>query len=230
VNEHDLLLRAALLTGPEAVDCWRIWRESTSVAELDRDAQWLLPMLYRNLSDHGVPERELVRYAGVYRHHWYRNLLQLRRAEVAEGVRGPVLFGGAAIALERPDRLGARPFETVDAIGPGDRLLGDPFDAEFIARARTLTWRHRTWSVLDPADHLVLVCLRRELADRRSSLLWLVDAASLISLHADLDWGRVADLADRLGCRPRVQEALGDVQTRCGVGSPFLCDDSGTPR
>lgn len=221
VNEHDLLLRAALLDGSEAVDCWRAWGDSTTVDELDGDAQWLLPLLYHNLVEHGVPAHELVRYAGVYRHHWYRNLLLLHDAEVAHGSQRPVVFGGAAIALARPARVGARPFQSVETLGGSVPLFGDPFDAQLIERARTVTWRHRSWSVLDPADHLVLVCLRGADADSRSSLLWLLDAATLIKLHSTLDWARVTALSEALGCRREVAAALDEVSRRCAVSIPL---------
>ena len=223
MNRHDLLLRAAVLDGPEALDCWRMWRSTVTVDELDSDAQWLLPLLYQNLCDHGVGADELVRYAGVYRHHWYRNLLLFRQAEVAHGVHGThrsVVVGGAAIALERPDRIGARPFEVVETLDPVNQLFGDPVDAELIGRACTVVWRGRSWSVLDAADHLVLVCRRRERAETRSSLLWLADAATLIGLHPDLDWARVSSLADELGSSAEVAAALDDVGRRCGVALP----------
>ncbi len=137
--EHDLLLRAALLRGPEAIDAWTQWRARTSIDALDSDSQWLLPLLDRNLRALGVPGDARVRYHNVYRHNWYKNQVLLRRAEPAlhalqrarlQPVRlkpdatydgSVVLLGGAALALAHYDAIGARPFSVVEVLRPADR-------------------------------------------------------------------------------------------------------------
>jgi len=242
VAGHDLALRAALLDGPKGVAAWRAWRSSTTVDELEPDAQWLLALLYCTLRAQGVAANELVRYASVYRHHWYRNMLMLRQFERAtvvdttaaastiadggDGVGGVaacrVLFAGAAIAFERVGQIGARPFQAVETLDAVALLHGESLAAELATRARPVTWRGATWWVIDPADHLVFVCLGGADWDSRSSLLWLSDAASLIVLHPDIDGARVERVACRLGRTREVDAALRTVAERCGVQAPWM--------
>lgn len=218
-RQHDLLLRAALGRGAEAIEAWRAWSDATSVDSLDQDAQWLLPLLSDNLAQHGIAHDELTRYANVYRHHWYRNLLALRRFEPsleAPGFAG-VVYGGAAIALERIDAIGVRPFETVRQLNARHGLFGPPFDDELIGRSRSIEWRGRQWPVLDPADHLVVICVSRGTWSRRSSLLWIADVAIVLDRHPTVDRERVESLAHRLGSGADVARALDEVADRCGL-------------
>src|SRR2546430_6554391 len=47
--QQELLLRAALLQGPRAVEAFERWRHLVDVEELDPDSHRLLPQLYHNL-------------------------------------------------------------------------------------------------------------------------------------------------------------------------------------
>jgi hypothetical protein len=246
-HEQDLLLRAALLDGAAAIDAWHAWRERTSVDVLDRDSQWLLPQLFHNLRANGVSLRQLGRYHNVYRHNWYKNNLALRRAQpLLDRLRSaagaaPVVIGGAAIALQQPDAIGARPFEAVDvlaassssgaAIDPPESavagailrtsLFGEPWDALVASRAIECEWMQTSWLVLAPADHLVAIGVYGREWDRRSNLLWLADAAFLIRRLTDCDWTDVAALAHDIGRIDELAEALRLVRDRCGIPTPI---------
>ena len=121
--KHRLLLRAALLNGCEAIMGWQHWQEVTHIEQLDSEAQWLLPLLYCNLHANGVADAHLARYAGVYRHNWYKNHLlltelehALRESDLRDGTA--LLINAAAMALQHYPRLGARPIRALDVVVP----------------------------------------------------------------------------------------------------------------
>jgi hypothetical protein len=246
-HEQDLLLRAALLDGAAAIDAWHAWRERTSIDALDRDSQWLLPRLFYNLRANGVSLRQLGRYHHVYRHNWYKNNLALRRAQPLldrlqemDG-RSPVVIGGAAMALQQSEAIGARPFEAVDvlvasssfgvALDPSESavagtvlrtsLFGTPWDDLVAARAIACEWMHARWLVPAPADHLVAIAVYGPEWDRRSNLLWLADAAMLIRRLTDRDWANVAALAYGTGRIDALASTLRLVSDRCGIPAPI---------
>jgi hypothetical protein len=246
-HEQDLLLRAALLDGAAAIDAWHAWRDRTSVDALDRDSQWLLPRLFHNLHANGVPAPLLARYHNVYRHNWYKNNLALRRVrpllDRLRAVAGaaPVIIGGAAMALRQSEAIGARPFEAVDVLvasaSPGaasdppesavaevvlrTSLFGAPWDALVAARAIACEWIHARWLVPAPADHLVAIAVHGREWDRRSTLLWLADAATLFRCLTDRDWADVAALAHDIGRVDDLAAALRLVGDRCGIPAPI---------
>ncbi|MFB2921627.1 nucleotidyltransferase family protein [Aerosakkonema funiforme] len=74
-SEQELLLLAALKQGKDATDAWHQWKTTVDIEELDPESYRLLPLLYRNLSAHGVEDFEMVRLKGVYRRRWYENQL-----------------------------------------------------------------------------------------------------------------------------------------------------------
>lgn len=241
-REQELLLRAALWRGPEGLGAWEQWRARARLDALDGDSQWLLPALYENLRAQDVAPRLLVRYRNVYLHNWYRNNLTLHRAQPAlarlEGVSGAVvLLGGGALALAHYATLGARPFERLSVLapgasvpteaGPGTRdvdvrasLLDPGADEELVRRATVVRWQATRHLVLDPADQVLDLCLRRREWDHRSGLLWMCDAVMVARRHPGLDWRQVMALAGRLDRRREVARALGYLRDRLGLGLP----------
>jgi hypothetical protein len=126
-----LLLRAALLHGPEALDAWERWKASTDIDRIDRGSHRLLPLVYRMLEREGVADPLLARLKGVYRHTWSRNQLMLHA--LAGGVRAlqeagleAMILKGAALSLVYYRDLGARPMDDVDVLvrtGDAERAL-----------------------------------------------------------------------------------------------------------
>jgi hypothetical protein len=241
--DHDLLLQAALLDGGRALDSWQAWRARTVVEGLDPDSQWLLPQLYCNLRSQGAAVAALARYRNVYRHNWYKNHLQMRRAQHALRTMampgGAVVVGGAAMALRQSDAFGARPFRSVELLAvtaeAGDAALSMPdddavvvqttrfgarWDADVTGRATAVEGATARWRVLDPADQLVDICVRRHAWDHGSSLFWLVDVVTLTRRSPELDWRRVATLTSSLGQRCAVAAAFDEVEARCRLRLP----------
>jgi hypothetical protein len=117
-----LLLEAALAEGEQARGAWEeASRRVGSVERLEGENYRLLPLLYRNLSEHGVEGAGLGRLKGVYRHSWYVNHMHFRRAAEVLGslerasVDTLVLKGGALSRLYY-DAPGTRPMEDVDVL------------------------------------------------------------------------------------------------------------------
>ena len=237
--EHELLIRATTLEGAGAIDAWREWTARTNVDALDSDSQWLLPLLFHNLYAQGVAMSLLARYRNVYRHNWYKNHLALQRAGTAiDALGAPVIvLGAAAMALRLGIAAGARPFESVElllspqaaghftsapppAFAVRRSIFGNPTDVAVVARATVVAWRHRQWFVLDPADQLVEICVRRHDWDRRSMLFWMTDAAFLLR-RCLLDWSRVARLAIDVGHQGHVAMALRAVAEQGAPGIPM---------
>ena len=148
---QKLLLRAALSEGDPAT-AWGEWRRSGGqIDDLDRDAQRVLPQLYRNLVDAGCDDPDRERLKGIYRHEWSSNQILFNAAGPAlralhdAGIEAMVLKGGAVAGLY-PDGLGTRPMRDIDillrreAVDAGLRILAShgvaTEDARRLARAR----------------------------------------------------------------------------------------------
>lgn len=74
-SEQELLLRSALKQGKDGTDAWQQWKTTVDIEDLDPESYRLLPLLYRNLSVHGVSDSHTIRLKGVYRRRWYENQL-----------------------------------------------------------------------------------------------------------------------------------------------------------
>jgi hypothetical protein len=119
--EQELLLRAALLKGEEAIEAWRQWKSGVDIERLDPASHRILPLLYRNLLSLGVEDLSMGKYKGVYRQTWYRNQLLFHSlASVVRSFRDAdietiVLKGAALIVLNYKD-YGLRPMNDFDIL------------------------------------------------------------------------------------------------------------------
>ncbi len=119
--DEELLLKACLLRGDDAVLCWRGWRDRVDIEGIDLGTQRLLPLLYANLHDLGVADPALARYKNVYRHARLHNQVLTRQAlEALEllagaGIEGMLLKGIAFIALYY-GQFGLRPMNDIDVM------------------------------------------------------------------------------------------------------------------
>jgi hypothetical protein len=137
---QELLLRAALGTGPSALAAWERWRGSVALDELDRESLHLLPLLHKNLRALGVDDDPaLARARGVWKHAWTRNrvrfraLADLTRALHAAGVPAMALKG-VVLAIRCYEHVGLRPMQDFDLLVPMARAA----DAVSLVRARGL--------------------------------------------------------------------------------------------
>lgn len=119
--KQELLLKAALLRGPEALQAWEDWRKIADIEVLDFGSHRMLPKLYRNLLLHRVSSPDLARFRSVYRYYWYQNETLFHRAKEllkscrAQGVDTMVLKGAAMISLYYKDS-GVRPMQDFDLV------------------------------------------------------------------------------------------------------------------
>jgi hypothetical protein len=119
--QQELLLRAALSEGDEALRAWQQWKRSSGVSRIDRGSARLLPLLYHNLRLHEVTEPFMERLKEEYVRTWCDNEIlfhetarllrsfQLRRIETI------VLKGAALAALFYRD-TGLRPMTDIDIL------------------------------------------------------------------------------------------------------------------
>lgn len=126
--EQELLLKAALLTGEEAIAAWKQWAASVDFDLLDAGSQRLLPLLYSNLAKQGIEHPALAIYKGFYRMTWYKNqLLRHRMGRVlrllcSRGIPA-VLLKGAAMAQLYYQDWALRPMNDFDLLVPQEKAL-----------------------------------------------------------------------------------------------------------
>jgi hypothetical protein len=120
-RSQALLARAALLEGSAALDAWHAWQQVESLSRIDYETRALLPLLYRNLRslDQGEPALPLLK--GAYRHAWFENQHQLRRAGSAlatltEAGFETLVLKGAALTVQCYRDSGLRPMADVDVL------------------------------------------------------------------------------------------------------------------
>jgi hypothetical protein len=121
---QELLLKAALLSGKEALDAWKKWQEKINWEEhLDQGSFRLLPLLYTNLHKHGLDDPVMGKLKGIYRNAWSKNqTLFHEMAKVIECLQNAgiktILLKGASLSLLYYKNNGARPMADIDVLVP----------------------------------------------------------------------------------------------------------------
>jgi hypothetical protein len=122
--QQKLLLKAALLSGSEALDAWRKWQDKIDWEEhLEQGSFRLLPLIYTNLHKHGVDNPDMGMLKGIYRKAWSKNqTLFHEMAKVVEylqhaGIK-TMLLKGASLSLLYYKNGGARPMADIDVLVP----------------------------------------------------------------------------------------------------------------
>ncbi|HYM70045.1 MAG TPA: nucleotidyltransferase family protein [bacterium] len=125
-RQEELLLRAALLHGPDALAAWDQWKSIIDFDDIDSESYRLVPRLYCSLRDQGVADPLLGRLRGIYRRTWYQN--QLRFHAMARPLRllhaagiPTMLLKGAALVLQYYRDYGMRPMTDFDICVPGNQ-------------------------------------------------------------------------------------------------------------
>lgn len=122
-HQQGLLLRAALLQGEDALAAWEEWKAGVDIQRLDVGSYRLLPLLYRNLSLHGVNDPLMATFKGVYRNTWCKNQLlfnkvsSVLRAFHEAGIQ-TMLLKGAALTINYYRDYGLRPMSDFDILVP----------------------------------------------------------------------------------------------------------------
>lgn len=126
--QQELLLRAALLKGSDAVDAWEEWKSVIDVESLDPASHRMLPLLYRSLQIQGIKDPSMGKYKGVYRRTWYKNqvlfhaIASLLDSFAGAGIETMVLKGAALIVLNYRD-IGLRPMNDFDVLVRMEQVL-----------------------------------------------------------------------------------------------------------
>ena len=116
-----MLLKAALLSGDEAISAWQDWRSSADIDRMDPGSFRLLPLLYRNLVDHDVSDPLLPYLKGIYRRTWYKNQTQFHNSlpvlnTFHEAGIQTMLLKGAALTMLYYKNNGIRPMTDLDVL------------------------------------------------------------------------------------------------------------------
>jgi predicted nucleotidyltransferase len=126
---QELLLKAALLSGEDAITAWRKWQDMADWKEyLEPGSFRLLPLLYINLQKQAMNDPAMVKLKGIYRHAWSKNqILFHETAEVIQQLQQAgihtMLLKGVSLSLLYYKNNGARPMSDIDILIPFDKTL-----------------------------------------------------------------------------------------------------------
>ncbi len=118
---QELLLRAALLDGENAIDAWEEWRSRVDADQLDLGSERLLPLVYRNLVNRNVKDPVIGKLKAVYRRTWRDNQLLFHRVSgllrsFCDAGIETIVLKGAALALLHYKDSGLRPMNDFDVM------------------------------------------------------------------------------------------------------------------
>jgi len=121
--DEELLLRAALLEGPDAIEAWRALHPRLRVDTLGRSARRVLPLLGANLRRHGIDESSLAPFVAARDQAAARTgalFVAMRRllAALADAGVETLVLKGAALTLTYYGDPGLRPMADVDVLVP----------------------------------------------------------------------------------------------------------------
>ncbi|MDD5219852.1 MAG: nucleotidyltransferase family protein [Candidatus Bipolaricaulis sp.] len=120
-ERQALLVRAALLDGEPAIDAWNRWKAAGDAERIDDGSSALLPVVYRNLTVHGLSDPAINLAQQAYKITWLENERRFREigglleALNAAGIETMILKG-AALALLYYRDLGLRSMGDVDVL------------------------------------------------------------------------------------------------------------------
>lgn len=142
---QQLLLRAAFIKAPPALDAWCRWKMAVDLnVPIDITSLRLLPLVRRNLREQGYDNLSMNRFKGVARHAWVKNhrLLQKYQPILESFERGQIeviVLGKLAMALRCALEY---PNYTDNQI----KLLIHPRDfSNAVDRLKAMGWRAIPW-------------------------------------------------------------------------------------
>ncbi len=118
---HELLLRASLSHGDDALEAWDKLRPAFDLDKLDIQSLNLLPLLYKNLRAHNIEDPLLKKFKGFYRLTWAKNTLLFNYASNTLGALLDsevqiILLKGAALTTLYYKDPGLRPMGDIDIL------------------------------------------------------------------------------------------------------------------
>lgn len=120
---EELLIKAALLKGSEALNAWQDWKSRIALNQTDDNSQNLFPLLYKNLLNLGVEDTSIDVIKHFYRVTEVKTnfLFNIARKPIQilkeEGIQ-TMLLKGAALSKRYYQDPGLRPMLDVDVLVP----------------------------------------------------------------------------------------------------------------
>jgi hypothetical protein len=128
-RDQELLLRAALLKGSDAVEAWKEWKSSVDLeGHHDNGSFRLLPLLYTNLKLLDIKDPFMGKLKGIYLKSWYTNQRLFFEARKIldylhkEGIQ-PIVLKGIPLAILHYKNYGVRPMNDIDILVPASQAL-----------------------------------------------------------------------------------------------------------
>ncbi len=124
---QELLLKACILTGDEAVDAFLEWKSSADMGAVDPGSYRLFPLLYVNLKSMGIGDPLMNIFGWVYAKTLSNNrTLYGRLSALLQELNGrgmpAILLKGSALALLYYSDPGTRPMMDADLLVPTSRV------------------------------------------------------------------------------------------------------------
>ena len=122
-SQQELLLKASILHGDDAIQSWEKWKSSIDFDHIDPGSYRLLPLLYSNIIKYEIKDPLINRIKGIYRRTWCENqiltnqAIKLLKLFHSEGIETIVLKGIAMTVLYYKD-YGLRPMSDFDILIP----------------------------------------------------------------------------------------------------------------
>ena len=184
---QELLIRAAILRGNEAIDAWQEWTSIVGINEIDDNSRLLLPLLYKNLRDHNINDPSINIYKREYRSTWFKNHLLYKNATLPlqsfhnAGIRTLLIKGAALTTLYYKD-LGLRPMKDIDVLvhpedafasfdlleklgwRPMEKVLKS-FDNKYLSFSHSRGFQNNSGFAFDLNWHLIKLCCEADADD-----------------------------------------------------------------
>lgn len=156
---QELLLKACLRPGREAVACWEAWRTQIDIDQIDVGSRRLLPLLHAALAVAGIDHPLMGKYRGMWRLAWCRNQILMRdglalAAALRQAGIMPMALKGAALNLAYYHDIGLRPMIDFDLMVPTGQAL------EAATAMTRLGWIHTPAHVPTMPDLLLIMHAR----------------------------------------------------------------------
>jgi hypothetical protein len=123
---QELLLRACLMNGHQALAAWQQWQVIFESGSFDEGSRRLLPLLYRNLKNQKITGPLISKLKEEYFHTWSENQFCLRGiarliAEFNQYAIPNILLKGSALAVLYYEDVGLRPMKDIDLMVSSDQ-------------------------------------------------------------------------------------------------------------
>jgi len=118
---QHLLLRAATLTGKDAVDSWLRWKKLEGITKIDWNSRTLLPKIYKNVYEQDYSDELKILMKGLFRKTWYKNQDLFSSVDpvlrkLDQDCQKALLFNGAGMILSCYEGLGHRVMTRIDVL------------------------------------------------------------------------------------------------------------------